>query len=217
MRPVLWVCVWGQQLLFESRSCPQLPELPRRPWRDNASFYLSDFLQPVDTGAGLCYAQKSKDLEAVPSNTVRCVSWLTHTAWTRVDLFHFNFLSTFKRTPQGDKFWPVHGDRIKKLQLPACPSLPIFPFCITRWLISGGRGAMDGGSRATAGTFSSLVSDFDYLIGKQKEVLSYHLQSVLANRSRLSTLLRTGTAAGSRSLWELTHGELAFALSERYH
>lgn len=66
----------------------------------------------------------------------------------------------------------------------------------------------DGGSRHTTGTFSSLVSDFDYLVGKQKEMLSCHLQ-------RLRMLLSTGTAAGSCLLWALTPGELAFALSER--
>lgn len=65
------------------------------------------------------------------------------------------------------------------------------------------------------GTFSSLVSDFDYLIGKQKEVLSCHLQSVLAKCSRLPMLLSTGTAAGSCSLWVLTPGEPAFAPSEK--
>lgn len=81
-------------------SCPQLPELPRRPWKDKASFYFSDFLQPVDTGAGLCYAQKSKDLEALASNTVRCVSWLAHTAWTGEDLFYFDFLPS-RGLPKG--------------------------------------------------------------------------------------------------------------------
>lgn len=91
MRPVLCVCVWAQQLSPSAQPCPWLPELPRRPRRDNVSFYFPDFLQPAETGAGLCSAPKSEDLEVVSGNPGRRVSWLAHTAWTGADLFHSEF------------------------------------------------------------------------------------------------------------------------------
>lgn len=53
---------------------------------------------------------------------------------------------------------------------------------------------------------------------KQKEVLSCHVQSVLAKRPRLPMplILNTGAAVGSCSLWVLASRELAFVLSESY-
>lgn len=77
---------------LSAQPCPQLPKLPRRPWRDTTSFYFPEFLQPAETGAGLCSARKSEDLGAVPGNHGRCVSRLAHTAWTAADLFHSEFL-----------------------------------------------------------------------------------------------------------------------------
>lgn len=150
----------------------------------------------------------------MPGNHGRCASWLAHTAWTTADLFHSEFLPS-GGLPKGMKsnlqLRGMGGESSSAASQPStpCMSLP------HHLLISGGRGAKDSGSRPTIGTFSSLVSDFDYLIGKQKEVLSCHLQSVLAKCSRLPMLLSTGTAAGSCSLWVLTPGEPAFAPSEK--
>lgn len=70
----------------------------------------------------------------------------------------------------------------------------------------------------SAGTFSSLVSDFDYLIGKPKEVLSCLFQSTMRKRLRLVTvlccqiqlLLMGAACCGCCSL------ETQLVLSERY-
>lgn len=69
------------------------------------------------------------------------------------------------RTPQVDESWVQEEEAPA---LPANPSLPIFPFCIICFLDFGGRETKAGGSRPTAGTFSSLASNSDYLNGKQR-------------------------------------------------
>lgn len=92
--------------------------------------------------------------------------------------------------------------------LPASPSLPIFPLSIIFYLTFGGRGAKDRCSRPTA--CPSFVSDLYDLIGNQKEVLSCHLQSILAEPSRTLMLPSTANAAGSCPLWMLTPGFCSF-------
>lgn len=96
-------CVYGaSSSCLSAQPCPQLPELPRSLWRDNDSFYFPDFLQPAETGAGLHSAWKSEDLEAVPGNPGRCVSWLAHTAWMGADLFHSEFLPSIPKGMNSD-------------------------------------------------------------------------------------------------------------------
>lgn len=142
------------------------------------------------------------------------MSWLAHTAWTGADLFHSEFLPSGLSREMSSYLQLIETGRESSV-LPANPSLPVLPFCMTPCLTSGGRETKEGGSSRTAGTFSSLVSDFDYLIGKQKELLSCHIQRVLAKWSRLPKLLSAVTAAGSCLLWMLTPGEPALSLSER--
>lgn len=115
-------------------------------------------------------AQKSESLEAVPGDPGRCVSWLKHTAWTGEGSFHSEFLPS-RELPTGmNSDLQLIGTEEESSSNAIQPFTPSSPpdASSTAW-ISWGTGVKDGGSRLTAGPCSSLVSDFDYLIGNKRK------------------------------------------------
>lgn len=102
---------------------------------------------------GLCSAQRSESLEAVPADPGRCVSWLKHTSWTGVGSFHSECPPSRELPRRMNSDLQLRGTEEESSSNAIQPfTLNSPPDASSTAQISCGRGVKDGGSRPTAGT-----------------------------------------------------------------